>query len=116
MPLLWCGRTCMPSAMLHDRYSQLQCFAWLLLLAMSALLCSCWQRAAIKYRQLNELALSVVRRGGLLMTCSCSGAMTQSGELPDVVQQAAVRAGRQVRSGHAASAVQGRLVHSEEVS
>ena len=33
-----------------------------------------------RYRQLNRLAMALVRPGGLLMTCSCSGAMTQSGE------------------------------------
>ena len=32
--------------------------------------------------------------GGLLMTCSCSGAMTQSGEFESVVAEAAVAAGR----------------------
>lgn len=53
-------------------------------------------RAAYKYKKLNALALSVVRPGGILMTCSCSGAMTQSGGLPKVVQEAAVEAERQV--------------------
>ncbi|XP_047249375.1 ribosomal RNA large subunit methyltransferase I isoform X3 [Capsicum annuum] len=31
------------------------------------------------YRNLNYLAMQLTKRGGLLMTCSCSGAMTQSG-------------------------------------
>jgi 23S rRNA G2069 N7-methylase RlmK/C1962 C5-methylase RlmI len=43
-------------------------------------------RATLKYRSLNALALAVVRPGGLLMTCSCSGAMTQSGTLQETVQ------------------------------
>jgi 23S rRNA G2069 N7-methylase RlmK/C1962 C5-methylase RlmI len=50
-----------------------------------------------KYRRLNTLALGVVRPGGIFMTCSCSGAMTQSPEgLAKVVQEAAAEAGRQV--------------------
>jgi 23S rRNA G2069 N7-methylase RlmK/C1962 C5-methylase RlmI len=54
-------------------------------------------RASHKYRRLNSLALGVVRSGGLLMTCSCSGAMTQSGGLAKVVADAAADAERQVR-------------------
>jgi 23S rRNA G2069 N7-methylase RlmK/C1962 C5-methylase RlmI len=53
-------------------------------------------RASHKYRRLNSLALGVVRSGGLLMTCSCSGAMTQSGGLAKVVTDAAAEAERQV--------------------
>lgn len=53
-------------------------------------------RASSKYRRLNELALGVVRPGGVLMSCSCSGAMTQSGGLGKVVQEAARAADRQV--------------------
>ena len=49
-----------------------------------------------KYRRLNELALGVVRSGGLLLTCSCSGAMTQSGGFGRVVAEAAAAADRQV--------------------
>ena len=33
------------------------------------------------------------------MTCSCSGAMTQAGDLPGIVAQAAGKAERQVRRG-----------------
>nr|GMC69682.1 ribosomal RNA large subunit methyltransferase I isoform X2 [Ipomoea batatas]GMD51209.1 ribosomal RNA large subunit methyltransferase I isoform X2 [Ipomoea batatas] len=35
------------------------------------------------YRNLNSLAMQLTEKGGLLMTCSCSGAMTQSGQLLD---------------------------------
>ncbi|KAL4201039.1 hypothetical protein AMTRI_Chr02g256600 [Amborella trichopoda] len=35
------------------------------------------QRATGMYRNLNSLALRITKRGGLLMTCSCSGAMTE---------------------------------------
>ncbi|KAJ6802171.1 uncharacterized protein M6B38_179190 [Iris pallida] len=37
------------------------------------------QSASGMYRNLNSLAMQITKRGGLLMTCSCSGAMTQSG-------------------------------------
>ncbi|XP_021803681.1 uncharacterized protein LOC110747932 [Prunus avium] len=37
------------------------------------------QNASGMYRNLNSLAMQLTKRGGLLMTCSCSGAMTQSG-------------------------------------
>ncbi|GAV70223.1 LOW QUALITY PROTEIN: IMPDH domain-containing protein/Methyltrans_SAM domain-containing protein, partial [Cephalotus follicularis] len=38
------------------------------------------------YRNLNSLAMQLTQRGGLLMTCSCSGAMTQSGMFLRVLQ------------------------------
>ncbi|KAG2499516.1 hypothetical protein HYH03_002463 [Edaphochlamys debaryana] len=53
-------------------------------------------RARVKYLKLNKQALALVRPGGLLMTCSCSGAMTQAGGLPGVVSDAARQTGRQV--------------------
>jgi len=49
-----------------------------------------------KYAALNAAAMRLVRPGGLLMTCSCSGAVAQSGEFVPVLQRAAVRAGRRV--------------------
>ena len=50
--------------------------------------------AARKYVSLNTKAMKVVNPGGILMTCSCSGAMTQSpGEFSKVIQTAAYRAG-----------------------
>ncbi|GLC36295.1 hypothetical protein PLESTF_001731500 [Pleodorina starrii] len=52
-------------------------------------------RARVKYLRLNSLAMKLVRPGGLLMTCSCSGAMTQSGEFLDMVMEAAQQVGRQ---------------------
>ncbi|CAA2981860.1 23S rRNA (cytosine(1962)-C(5))-methyltransferase [Olea europaea subsp. europaea] len=44
------------------------------------------QSASGMYRNLNSLAMQITRRGGLLMTCSCSGAMTQSGTFLRVLQ------------------------------
>nr|XP_043628859.1 ribosomal RNA large subunit methyltransferase I [Erigeron canadensis] len=57
------------------------------------------------YRNLNSLAMRLTKPGGFLMTCSCSGAMTQSGQFLPVLQGAASMAGRKitvVRQGGAA--------------
>ncbi|EPS73957.1 hypothetical protein M569_00795, partial [Genlisea aurea] len=55
------------------------------------------QNASGMYRNLNSLAMRVTRRGGLLMTCSCSGAMAQSGGMfLRILQSAALRAGRKI--------------------
>ncbi|XP_055823050.1 uncharacterized protein LOC129891650 isoform X2 [Solanum dulcamara] len=48
------------------------------------------------YRNLNYLAMQLTKRGGLLMTCSCSGAMTQSGMFFRILQGAASMAGRKI--------------------
>lgn len=54
------------------------------------------QNATGMYRNLNSLAMQLTRRGGLLMTCSCSGAMTQSGMFLRILQSAASMAGRKI--------------------
>ncbi|KAL4369661.1 hypothetical protein GQ457_05G009560 [Hibiscus cannabinus] len=54
------------------------------------------QSASGMYRNLNSLAMKVTRRGGLLMTCSCSGAMTQSGMFLRTLQGAASMAERKI--------------------
>jgi 23S rRNA G2069 N7-methylase RlmK/C1962 C5-methylase RlmI len=54
------------------------------------------EKASRKYRRLNGLAMSLVEPGGLLMTCSCSGAMSQSGEFLPMLQAAAKDVGRRV--------------------
>ncbi|KAL3691593.1 hypothetical protein R1sor_005244 [Riccia sorocarpa] len=53
-------------------------------------------RAVASYRRLNALAMRAVNPSGLLMTCSCSGAMTQSGQFLSVLQEAARQAGRKL--------------------
>jgi 23S rRNA G2069 N7-methylase RlmK/C1962 C5-methylase RlmI len=63
------------------------------------------QGAWRKYEALNASAMRLVRPGGVLMTCSCSGAVAQSGEFIPMLQRAAKRAQRRVtlvRSGSAA--------------
>ncbi|KAK9086108.1 hypothetical protein Sjap_026519 [Stephania japonica] len=47
------------------------------------------QSASGMYRNLNSLAMQITKKGGLLMTCSCSGAMTQSGTFLSVLQASA---------------------------
>ncbi|XP_022886419.1 uncharacterized protein LOC111402390 isoform X1 [Olea europaea var. sylvestris] len=54
------------------------------------------QSASGMYRNLNSLAMQITRRGGLLMTCSCSGAMTQSGTFLRVLQGAAQMAEKKI--------------------
>ncbi|KAG0563483.1 hypothetical protein KC19_8G034700 [Ceratodon purpureus] len=54
------------------------------------------QRATTRYRNLNSMAMRLIKPGGLLMTCSCSGAMTQSGNFLSVIQEAALSANRRV--------------------
>ena len=62
-------------------------------------------RAERKYRKLNSLAMRAVRPGGLLLSCTCSGAMTQSGGFERMLQDAALAEGRSLtllrRSGAA---------------
>ncbi|KAF4385991.1 hypothetical protein G4B88_031126 [Cannabis sativa] len=63
------------------------------------------QSATGMYRNLNCFAMKLTKKGGLLMTCSCSGAMTQSGMFLKILQGAAAMAGRKitlVRQGGAA--------------
>ncbi|KAM7526919.1 hypothetical protein LguiA_016821 [Lonicera macranthoides] len=57
------------------------------------------QSAIGMYRNLNSLAMRLTKKGGLLMTCSCSGAMTQSGMLLRTLQAslgAASMAGKKI--------------------
>ncbi|XP_062107386.1 uncharacterized protein LOC133818501 [Humulus lupulus] len=54
------------------------------------------QSATGMYRNLNSLAMKLTKRGGLLMTCSCSGAMTQSGMFLRILQGAASTVGRKI--------------------
>ncbi|GMH38609.1 hypothetical protein BSKO_06493 [Bryopsis sp. KO-2023] len=51
-------------------------------------------KAKGRYRKLNRAAVKLVKPGGLLMTCSCSGAMTMSGQFPDIVKESVTTLGR----------------------
>lgn len=46
-------------------------------------------RAERKYTALNEAAIQLVAQGGLLLTCTCSAAMTQSGRFIRMLKAAA---------------------------
>ncbi|ESR35530.1 S-adenosyl-L-methionine-dependent methyltransferases superfamily protein [Citrus sinensis] len=54
------------------------------------------QSASGMYRNLNSLAMQLTKRGGFLMTCSCSGAMTQSGMFLRILQGAASMAQKKI--------------------
>ena len=63
-------------------------------------------RAISKYIKINTLGLSLVKPGGLFLTCSCSAAVTQQKELPNILQEAARIARRDVTvlsTSHAAA-------------
>lgn len=63
------------------------------------------QRASHRYRALNSAAMRLLPpTGGLLMTCSCSGAMTQRDEFLPMLQRAANVAGRRITMLRHASA------------
>lgn len=49
-----------------------------------------------KYADLNALGMTVIKPGGLLLTCSCSGPVSRQPFL-DIVKSAASRAGRQLQ-------------------
>lgn len=56
------------------------------------------ERAVIKYRRLNLSAMRMVRKGGLLVSCSCSAPMTQEkGRFLDMVRRAGAELGREVQ-------------------
>ena len=54
-------------------------------------------KARSKYESFNVAALALVKPGGVLITCSCSGAVARAGALRDFVEAAARRAGRSVQ-------------------
>jgi 23S rRNA G2069 N7-methylase RlmK/C1962 C5-methylase RlmI len=53
-------------------------------------------RAEGMYIKINAAALRLVAPGGLLLTCSCSAAVTEGGVLPSLLAKAAARVGRHV--------------------
>lgn len=55
------------------------------------------ERAVNKYTKINTHAMRIVRPGGLLLTCSCSAAMTQSTDgFVNMLQEAARLARRDI--------------------
>ena len=49
-----------------------------------------------KYLDMNKLALSVVKPGGLFLTCSCTGVVSEE-QFLDMLRRAAFYAGREVQ-------------------
>ncbi len=49
-----------------------------------------------KYNDMNKLAMTVVKPGGILLTCSCTGLVSED-EFLDMIRRAAFYAGRQVQ-------------------
>ena len=49
-----------------------------------------------KYNEMNKLAMSVVKPGGVLLTCSCTGLVSEE-EVLDMIRRAAYFAGRTVQ-------------------
>ncbi len=54
------------------------------------------EQAGRRYRDLNELAFSAAKPGSLILTCSCSGPLSEDRFL-SILRQAAARAGRDLR-------------------
>lgn len=53
-------------------------------------------QALKKYNDMNKLAMSVVKPGGVLLTCSCTGLVSEE-EFLDMIRRAAYFAGRKVQ-------------------
>lgn len=51
-------------------------------------------RATTKYKKFNRMALRALKPGGLVLSCTCSGAMAQSGGFVRMMQDAAQAEGR----------------------
>lgn len=73
-------------------------------------------KAKAKYVRINALAMSCVKPGGgLLLTCTCSAAATQSGEFPSFIAEASRVALRDVTILSSSSAGADHPVHSSYV-
>ena len=68
-------------------------------------------RATRKYRELNAGAIRATKPGGLLLSCSCSAAMTQSGGFVRVLHEAAQAEGRTLTVLRSAGAAPDHVLH-----
>ena len=55
------------------------------------------RQALRKYERLNAMAMDLVSPGGILVTCSCSGAVAKGMKFLPMLSSAAARAGRDLR-------------------
>lgn len=69
------------------------------------------ERASRKYRKLNGLAMRALRPGGLLVTCTCSAAMSQSGTFLKTVHEAAEIEGRSLTLLSESGAARDHVLH-----
>ena len=56
-----------------------------------------------RYRDLNAAGLAALRKGGILLTCSCSGLISEE-EFLAILRSAAVRAGKEIQVFHVGGA------------
>jgi len=56
-----------------------------------------------RYRDINLAGIQVLRKGGILLTCSCSGLVSEEAFL-SIIRSAAVRAGRDLQVFHVGGA------------
>jgi len=70
-------------------------------------------RAKRKYMQFQRAGMRALRPGGILITCSCSGAVAQSGLLRDLVEDVAVQEGRRATLLRRAGAAPDHVISSQ---
>ena len=68
-------------------------------------------RALRKYRELNSGAIRATKPGGLLLSCSCSAAMTQSGGFVRMLHEAAQAEGRTLTILRTSGAAPDHVIH-----
>ena len=68
-------------------------------------------RALRKYRELNGGAIRATKPGGLLLSCTCSAAMTQSGGFVKMLHEAAQAEGRTITILRVSGAAADHVIH-----
>ncbi|KAL1503923.1 hypothetical protein AB1Y20_012384 [Prymnesium parvum] len=68
-------------------------------------------RATRKYKQINGLAMRALKKGGLMLSCTCSAAMTQSGTFVKMLHEAATAQGRTITVLKTTGAAADHVVH-----
>ena len=69
-------------------------------------------KAMNKYIKINTAAMKLCKPGGLLLTCSCSAAVTQTGELQNILLEASKVAKRDITILSVTGAAPDHPVHS----
>lgn len=85
--LLLCAQCCFSSLLCTLLLLLIFSFlSWKLECCVKLIMLQVLHGASGMYRNLNSLAMQLTKKGGLLMTCSCSGAVTQSGIFLRILQ------------------------------